>query len=188
MKSWLRAGAWLSIGLIAGCAGNNVRPPPATAAAPFDLGGRIVVRDREHGFTGALRWEYRAQNDEIWFSTPLGQSFAHLQADADGAALTTADGKQYRAASVESLIQSALGWRFPIAPLRYWVGGTPAPGMAEDQIERDHAGRLTRLVQDRWQVGFSYAQDTATTPSRLEAASDDAVIRLVIDRFEPPSP
>ncbi len=190
MKSLVRVGAWLSIVLVAGCAGSDVRPPASqSAAAPFDLSGRMVVRGRdEHGFSGALRWERHAQSDEIWLSTPLGQSFAHLQADADGAALTAADGKQYRATSIESLTESALGWRFPLASLRYWVRSMPAPDFAHDRIERDNAGRLTQLVQGGWRVAFSYAQDSAATPSRIDVAGDDAEIRLVIDRFEPLPP
>jgi len=190
MKLLLRVGAWLSIVLIAGCAGNDVRSlANQPAVTPFDLSGRMVVRGRdEPGFSGALRWECHAQSDEIWLSTPLGQSIAHLQADADGATLTAADGTQYRATSVERLTQIALGWRFPFAPLRYWVRGVGAPDMAEGQIERDHADRLIRFTQGEWRVEFSYAQDIATMPSRLNVVSGDVVIRLVIDRLESLSP
>jgi len=186
MRSLLRAGAALCLALVAACAGEGVQPSAGRPAAGFDLGGRLAVRDRTHGFSGALRWESRAQHDVIWLSTPLGQSFAQLQAGAGNATLTTADGTQYRARSIESLTQSAWGWRFPVAPLRYWVRGMAAPGVVEEGTQRDSEGRLTRLTQDGWRVAFSYAQDSAATPSRLDIAGDDAEIRLVIDRFEPP--
>ncbi|HUO44477.1 MAG TPA: lipoprotein insertase outer membrane protein LolB [Burkholderiales bacterium] len=188
MKSSLRAGAWLFLALAAGCASDNARPPAAGApAAAFDLGGRIAVRDHEHGFSGALRWEHRERNDQIWLSTPLGQSFAQLQSDADGATLTTADHEQYRAASIETLTHNAFGWRFPVAPLRHWVRGLPAPDLAEEGAERDGAGRLVRLVQDGWRVEFAYAQNAAV-PARIEAGNGDAVIRVIIDRFDQPPP
>ena len=190
MKPLLRAGAWLCLALMAGCAGTELRPPAGQpVAAPFDLSGRVVVRGRdEHGFAGALRWERHAQSDEIWLSTPLGQSFAHLQAGAGGAVLTTADGKQYRAASVESLTRSAFGWRFPLAPLRYWVRGAATPNLPQDHVARDYTGRLTQLTQGSWRVAFSYAQDSAVTPARIDVTGTAAEIRLVIDRFEPLPP
>ena len=189
MKSscW-RPAAWLCVVLVAACADEGTRPGERAAAQPFDLSGRLAVRDREHGFSGALRWESRRDGDALWLSTPLGQSFAQLRAGADSATLTTADGTQYRAASIESLTQSAWGWRFPVAPLRYWVRGMPAPGPAAEHAERDAAGRLTQLSQAGWQVVFDYTSTTTAVPARIDVTGSDAAIRLVIDRFEPLAP
>jgi len=138
------------------------------------------VRYQEKGFSSSLRWKQAAGRDEIWLTAPLGQTIAYLQADADGATITGADQRQYRAASIESLTKSAFGWRFPVDGMRYWVFGEAVPGAPPAAIERDAAGRIARLKQDDWQVVFNYAAD-AKRPSRLDIAGNDAEIRLVVD-------
>lgn len=177
MSPRLRFCATLGVALLAACASTaTLTPAPA-----FELAGRIVVRYQDRGFTSALRWKQDSGGDEIWLTAPLGQTIAYLQADAGGATLTAADQRQYRAGSIESLTRSAFGWRFPVAGLRYWVLGRPAPGMVLGAVERDGANRVTRLGQDDWQVAFSYAEPGSTRPSRLDVAGADAEIRLVID-------
>lgn len=146
----------------------------------FELAGRVAVRYQEKGFSSSLRWKQAAGRDEIWLTAPLGQTIAYLQADADGATITGADQRQYRAASIESLTKSAFGWRFPVDGMRYWVFGEAAPATPPGAVERDAAGRIARLKHDDWQVAFNYAAD-AKRPSRLDIAGNDAEIRLVID-------
>ena len=183
MNSMFRCLVALCAALLAACAGPVVAP----VAPAFDLTGRVAVRFQDRGFSSAVHWKQNGGSDEIWLTAPLGQPIAHLQADAAGAILTAADQKQYRASSIESLTRSALGWRFPVAGMRYWVFGQPAPGMTLTAIERNDAGRIMRFRQDDWQVAFNYAA-TGLAPSRLEIVSSDANIRFVIDRWTPGPP
>jgi outer membrane lipoprotein LolB len=183
MSSMFRCGIALCAAFLAACAaGPAIAPVPA-----FDLTGRIAVRFQDRGFASGVRWKQIGGSDEIWLTAPLGQTIAYLQADAAGAILTAADQTQYRASSIESLTRSALGWRFPVAGMRYWVLGQPAPGMALAAVERNDAGRITRLRQDDWQVAFNYAA-ASVAPSRLEIAGSDAKIRFVIDSWTPGPP
>jgi outer membrane lipoprotein LolB len=184
MSSLFRCCAVLCAAFLAACATS-----PAVAPAPaFDLTGRMVVRFQDRGFTSAVRWKQNTGSDEIWLIAPLGQTIAYLRADGDGATLTAADQRQYHAGSIESLTKSAFGWRFPVAGMRHWVFGQPAPGMTSAAVERDDASRITRLSQDDWQVAFNYADSGATRPSRVEAAGADAEIRFVIDGLTMPQP
>ena len=154
MSSVFRCCAALCAALLAACAG--VAPPRAIESAPsFELAGRIVVRYQERGFSSSLRWKQAGGRDDIWLTAPLGQTIAHLEADAQGATLTGADQRQYRAGSIESLTKSAFGWRFPVDGMRYWVFGEAAPGAPPAAVERDDARRLTRLKQDDWQIVFT---------------------------------
>jgi outer membrane lipoprotein LolB len=148
----------------------------------FELAGRVAVRYQEKGFSSSLRWKQAAGRDEIWLTAPLGQTIAYLESNADGATITGADQRQYRAASIESLTKSAFGWRFPVDGMRYWVFGEAVPGAPQAAIERDAAGRIARLKQDDWQVAFNYAAD-GKRPSRLDIAGNDAEIRLVVDNL-----
>lgn len=173
----------LMVALLAGCAADPLAPVPLNSTG-FELAGRMSARSQERVFSSALRWKQGAGGDEIWLNTPLGQTLAYLQDGGSGATLTTAEQKIYRAQSIESLTQSAFGWRFPLAGLRYWVFGRPAPGVASGTPERDAQNRVTRFVQADWQVALEYADAAATRPSRLDIAGGDAQIRLVIDSLE----
>lgn len=181
MYRLLRWCAALAVPLIAACTSSgpltrDFAPPPS-----FELGGRIAARYQERVFSSALRWKQTAGNDEIWLTAPLGQTIAYLQADAEGATLTAADQKQYRASSLEALTRSALGWRFPVAGLRYWVLGQLAPDMASSAIERDASSRVSRAQQGDFRVAFSYADAGAQRPMRVDIVGGEAEIRLVID-------
>lgn len=186
MTVLLRLGAALCAALLGACAGPLVQTTGEPAPA-FELAGRIAVRYQGRAFTSALRWTQNAGADEIWLTAPLGQTLAHLEADASGATLTAADQKQYRARSIESLTRSALGWSFPLAGMRYWVRGEPAPGMALSAVERGDDARFARFRQDNWQITFNYASSGAA-PSRLDIVGSDAEIRFVIDSLTPAQP
>jgi outer membrane lipoprotein LolB len=181
-----RCGAVLCAALLSACAG-TVPPQTEQNAPEFELAGRIVVRYQDRGFSSSLRWKQAAGSDEIWLTAPLGQTIAYLQADANGATLTGADQRQYRAGSIENLTKSAFGWRFPVAGMRYWVLGRPAAGMALAAVERDDADRIIRFSQDDWQVRFNYL-NTGIAPSRLDIIGSDAEIRFVIDARTPAQP
>jgi outer membrane lipoprotein LolB len=166
-----------------------VAPPRAVnVAPPFELAGRIVVRYQQQGFSSSLRWTQAGGRDEIWLTAPLGQTIAHLTADADGATLTAADQRQYRASSIETLTKSAFGWRFPVDSMRYWVFGEAIPGAPPAALERDAARRIARLKQEDWQVVFNYATAEATRPSRIDIAGNDAEIRFAIDNLTRDAP
>jgi outer membrane lipoprotein LolB len=182
MSFLLRLGLTVCAALLAACATPPLQSTGETAPA-FELAGRIAVRYQGRAFSSALRWKHDA-SDEIWLTAPLGQTIAYLLADAGGATLTAADQKQYRARSIESLTRSALGWSFPVAGLRYWVLGEPAPGMRLTAVERDDTGRVARFSQDDWQVTLHYAA-SGNTPSRLDITGSEAEIRFVIDSFTP---
>ena len=180
MSFVLRLGLTLCATLLAACTTPPLQSTAETAPA-FELAGRIAVRYQGRAFSSALRWKHDA-GDEIWLTAPLGQTIAYLLADAGGATLTAADQKQYRARSIESLTRSALGWSFPVAGMRYWVLGEPAPAMSLSALERDDAGRIIGFRQDDWQITFNYVTP-GKTPSRLDIGGSEAEIRFVIDSF-----
>src|SRR3982074_266167 len=105
MNTTFRCCIALCVALLSACA--SVAPPrPLDTARSFELAGRIVVRYQDRGFSSSLRWTQAGARDEIWLTAPLGQTIARLESDANGATLTGADQKEYRAASIESLTKS----------------------------------------------------------------------------------
>lgn len=181
--------------LLSACAGLPAPPPEmpdspsrfasAETVGAFRLAGRIAVKYDGQGFSGTLSWTHDAHRDEMLLQSPLGQGVARIERGANGVALTDADGKVYRAATVEALTGEALGWPLPLRGLEHWVLGRAAPGSAARRIAGD-GGRLAGLIQDGWRVDFERYRmvQGAMLPGRLEAAyGNDMSVRLVIDRW-----
>jgi len=181
----IRATAIAGVLLAAACA---TAPEPVISDAPstpFDLSGRVLVRYDGRAFSSGLRWQHAAERTEIWLSSPVGTVLAHIIDDGDGAVLTAADERQYRAASVESLTRQALGWELPVARLKFWVRGEVAPGSPPDAIVRGSDQRIARLEQAGWRIDFDHypAQEYGGLPRRLNLMRGSQEIRLVIDTW-----
>ena len=165
-----------------GCAGLDPASPPGSDT-PFDIVGRVAVNFDGRAFSSGLRWRHAAGREEVWLSTPLGQTLAYIQSDATETTLTTADQQVYRAASVEALTRRALGWDLPLSRLTWWVRGQPVPGGTAPDIERDQRSRLARLEQDGWRVAYeNYPPEQHDgLPRRLDLRNGTQEIRLLID-------
>ena len=176
----IRAAALGAVLGLAGCAA--LAPPPPGSDTPFDIVGRVAVNFDGRAFTSNLRWRHAAGGEEVWLSTPLGQTVAHIQSGGGEATLTTADQQRYRAASVEALTQRALGWELPLSRLTWWVRGEAVPGSAP-AMQRDQRSRLTLLDQDGWRIAYeNYPPDEhGGLPRRLDLKSGGQEIRLLID-------
>jgi outer membrane lipoprotein LolB len=171
---------------VAACATLVPDSGPPRAPEPFDISGRVLVSYEGRAFSSNLRWQHLPERDEIWLLTPLGQALGHIAGDADGATFTGADRKQYRGAGVEGLTRQALGWELPLTRLQYWVRGEAAPDTTAQVVERDAAGRLTRLAQNEWQISIAHypPDENGGLPRRLELRRGaDQTIRLVIDAW-----
>ena len=173
--------AFVAAGALAACA--SLAPPPAASDQPFDLVGRVAVNSEGRAFSSSMRWQHGPGREELWLLTPLGQTLAHIVADGDGATLTGADQKQYRASSVEALTRQALGWELPLSRLTWWVRGEPVPGSSQAGVQRDERSRLAQLEQDGWRISFvNYPPDeNGGLPRRLDLKSGAQEIRFLID-------
>jgi len=175
--------------LLAACA--TITPAPAPAPA-FEFLGRVTVRAEGRVFTSGLRWAHAAERDEIWLTTPMGQALARIAGDATGATLTTADGNEYQAADIESLMDRGLGWELPLSRLAWWVQGSIVPAGEIGEVLRDTEGRLVHLRQDGWTVVLTppAAGRPPRLPARLDLEDGQRRVRLVIDlwRQEPGTP
>jgi outer membrane lipoprotein LolB len=154
-------------------------------AAPFDVLGRALVGYDGKSLSASVRWQHGVDYDELWLMTPTGQTLAHLREDGSGATITGTDQTKYHGTRVESLTQQALGWEFPLARLQHWVRGAPSPNSVADIAERDGNGRITRMTQDGWRIGYEYtaAPEYDGLPRRVDVTRTAQNIRLVIDSW-----
>ena len=175
---------------LAGCATTRpaqVLPASNVSIGAFSLNGRVAVKLDERGYTASLRWHHSATRDSLRLLSPVvGSVVGEIEADENGATLTTGDKKVYRSNDAQSLTREVLGWDLPLAGLRYWVTGRADPASAVQAADRDDKQRLKSLKQNDWRIAYlEYFGDSAL-PSRLSLAYDRLRLRLIIERWEFP--
>jgi outer membrane lipoprotein LolB len=189
----LAAGAVVLASVLTGCAGPGPRPGGcqdaagcAAIGASFAVDGRISVKYGDQSLSGKFAWSHARDRDELSLATPLGTQLAQIVRDDTGVVLTNSRQEQVRAADVESLTESQLGWRLPLVGLADWVRGRAQAGAAA-VARRDDAGRLAELKESGWVIEYSYG-DPPELPRRLilnyPQAEKPLEIRLVIDTWD----
>ena len=180
-------GAVLSV--LAGCAStrpSQVLPASNVSIGAFSLNGRVAVKLDDRGYTASLRWRHSALRDYLRLLSPLGSVIGEIEADSDGATLTTGDRKVYRSNDVQSLTREVLGWDLPLAGLRYWVTGRADPGAPVQAQSRDDNKRLKSLMQNDWRIAYSEYFGDSAMPARLSLAHDRLNLRLIVESWELP--
>jgi outer membrane lipoprotein LolB len=143
--------------------------------------GRLAVNDGKDGGSGYLEWTNHGDSTSMNFHGALGRGAWRLETDDDGAVLELADGEVHRAASVSQLVESRLGWEFPVDALAWWVRACAAPG-DWDRRELDDNGRLSTLSQFGWLIEYGNYRDIGGVymPLKLTARRDAYAVKLAM--------
>lgn len=198
MSGWrILAAALLALAL-AGCAAMPARTPQEVAdawqrhaawvrgQAAWRLEGRFALKVGRRGWTAELHWRERGGTYRVDIFDPLGRAVAQLDGGPQGVTLRTGGGAPRAAGSAAALMRSELGWSLPVAGLRYWVRGVPAPEGRPTRMRFDDSGRLLRLTQDGWDVsylGYDAAPAPRSLPTRLRLVNGDVRLTLLVDRW-----
>lgn len=150
----------------------------------FHAQGRIGVQTEGKGFSGSMQWQHDGSNNHIALFSPLGAQVATISTADDGVLLVTDDGKHYKAVDVETLTQQNLGWSLPMRGLPDWILGRPAVSQPQ-QSQWDASGKLTRLVQDGWDIEYAqYAENSGyQLPGKITLRSPKLNLKLIIQRW-----
>ena len=150
---------------------------PVFADAPFNLAGRISIRQQETAYHGTLNWAHSQSTDELVLAGPLGQGVAQLRRDAGGVVLQLPNGERHEAATLDALADKFFGAPVPIAPLPDWMRGVASAGAQRDEMQRP-----TRLVLSGWTVEW-LRYDANGRPLLLSLESERVGVRLRIDSW-----
>ncbi|HVY07095.1 MAG TPA: lipoprotein insertase outer membrane protein LolB [Burkholderiales bacterium] len=183
------APALLLLAALAGCATKpSIQDLPASNANidAFSLNGRAAVNADGRGYSATVRWRHAGGRDSLRLLSPVGSVVAQIDADKDGATLTTGDKKVYKSTDAESLMRDVLGWNLPLAGLRYWVVGRSNPDAPVQSEARDDRHRLSSLVQSDWHIGYLDYFGESAMPARMSLAREKLSLRLVVERWEFP--
>lgn len=155
----------------------------------WTLRGRLAVRDEEDGGSGTLRWRHAEEGSRMDFHGALGRGAWRLEADGSDAELELADGRRYRASTVDELARAQLGWSIPVNALSWWVLGLAAPGEVESRSLSED-GTLQWLRQSGWTIEFGRYRDVdgVALPLKLTASLGERSVRLAVRDWTLDSP
>ena len=182
--------------LLSGCA---TLPPPVDAGSwterraelqalrSWALDGRVAVATADEGFSGGLSWHQDGTQAEINLRGLLGGTALSIRLDGDEMIVTDASGASIAGLAAREYVASEIGAPLPVAELRYWLVGVPAPGTGhQETIGGD--GRLAGLEQAGWKLRYSRytAVGSLALPARIEVESETARLRLVVSSWQLP--
>jgi outer membrane lipoprotein LolB len=183
--------------LLAGCATTRAPQTPLDATAQhsvlaelarFSADGRVAVSARGDGFNASVRWKQQGDESTVKLAGPFGAGGLQLQLVQGQLRIKTSSGQQLQGEEAAQTVRQQLGFDPPLAALRYWMLGLPAPEEGAVTETRED-GLLRHLTQQDWQISYdSYrfaptAQGIAQLPARITATRDGVRLRLVIDRW-----
>jgi outer membrane lipoprotein LolB len=164
-------------------------PEQRAALESFDnysLTGRVAVAARGEGFSGALRYQQQPRHSDLALDGPLGMGGLRVILDGEQLAITTSRGEQLDGGAARAELEQSLGFPMPIAELRWWLLGIPAPG--EANIDTDAAsGEIRGFLQNGWKISIDARAPALgfALPQRLTVMREGARMKLLVDRWQP---
>jgi outer membrane lipoprotein LolB len=151
----------------------------------FKINGRIGVQTQGYGFSSNIHWTHSKDNDVIDLYSPLGNKMAVIVKNADGASLTSQDGKTIKAKDAETLTELTLGWHLPFTKLSDWIVGRPSQGLVS-AVTWDEKGQASRFNQDGWEISYMQYQSESQPPlpRKINLRHPKMNVRIIIESWE----
>ena len=193
-------GAATVAALLAGC---RIAPAPAPVPGPgadapwpeqraalerldhYSLTGRVAVAAGGEGFSGSLRYQQQPRRSDLSLDGPLGMGGMRVVLDGDQLAISTSRGEQLDGAAARAELEQSLGFSMPMAALRWWLLGIPAPGEASVDADAT-SGEIRTFMQDGWKISIDSRAPALgfALPQRLTATREGARMKLLVDRWQ----
>jgi len=147
----------------------------------FTLQGRVAAG--LFGGSGTVHWRQDGARYDLRLSAPGGTQAVRIQGDDRRAEVRTPQ-ERWTTDQPEALLRERLGLALPLAQLRHWVLGRPAPG-SEASLELDESGHITALEQDGWELEIAEYMDAGARqlPRRLRLEGPEVTLKLVVDAW-----
>lgn len=153
----------------------------------WTLQGQLALKGAKDSASGSVQWRQGRDGFDLRLHGAFGRGALHLSENTAGARLERADQPPVEASSAAILLADALPDKpLPLASLRYWVTGRPAPGAVEAQ-QLDADNRLALLRQNGWEIRYLEYQPVPpwVLPSKLQARQGDVELRIAIKQWMP---
>jgi outer membrane lipoprotein LolB len=152
----------------------------------YSLNGRVAVAASGQGFSANLRYQQHPDLAEMALDGPMGLGGMRLALARDNLRVTTSSGESLDGGEARAEIERRLGFTMPLAELRWWLLGVPAPG--EAALEQDSVtGEIRGFQQNGWQVSIETRAPALgfALPRRLIAQREGARLKLAVDQWQP---
>jgi outer membrane lipoprotein LolB len=188
----------VALGLLAGC---RTAPPAAIvgpgADAPwpqqraaleklerYSLNGRVAVAANGQGFSASLRYQQMPRSSNLALDGPLGIGGLRVLLEGEELQIATSRGEKLDGEAARAELERRLGFALPLAELRWWLLGIPAPG--ETAVNQDAGtGEIHDFMQAGWRVSINSraAGLGFSLPQRLTAEREGARLKLLVERW-----
>jgi outer membrane lipoprotein LolB len=144
----------------------------------------VGIQFQEQSASFNISWLQNGNGQyEMNIKNPLtGSILAYLKGDRSEVTLQ-ANGKTYKDANAERLLQGQLGVSLPLDGMKYWVRGVPSPDSPVQQVKLDALGRPETLQQSGWVVEYTgwKGNDWKALPEKvnLSRAPDNTKVKVI---------
>jgi outer membrane lipoprotein LolB len=156
----------------------------------WNLKSKIALRFRQDHWTFGLNWVQQAvQQYVMQINNPVtGGVVARLSRNKAGVSLLANDGKIYRDADEERLLQRQANIRLPVKGMQYWVRGLPYPKYKIDKVVLDSFGRPQSMIQSGWKIDYSkYSSNKFNAMPRkvvINSAKDSVYLKMIAKQWQ----
>jgi len=194
MRPWFAvlAGALLATGCATSPVGSpsGSRPPDPGQLTQWLAKGRIALVAQGEGGSGSFVWQQRSERTELTLRGPLGAGGLALITDGTTFELSDGAGQPLNGEAARAELERRLGVKLPLAELRYWMLGGPAPDSPGGGPVQTSSGSVPGFVQGGWVVSYEQLKSQAgwSLPARLTATTNGARVRIIVDDWILPAP
>jgi outer membrane lipoprotein LolB len=194
MRPWFAAlaGALLAAGCVTAPIGipSGSRPADPGQLTQWMAKGRIALVAQSEGGSGSFVWQQRSERTELTLRGPLGAGGLALVTDGTTFELSDGAGQLLNGESARAELERRLGVKLPLAELRYWMLGGPAPDRPGSGPVQAGTGSIPGFVQGGWVVSYEELTSQAgwSLPARLTATTNGARVRIIVDDWILPAP
>jgi outer membrane lipoprotein LolB len=152
----------------------------------YGLSGRVAVAANGQGFSAGLRYQQLPQSAQLALDGPMGIGGMRVDLIGNDFEVSTSRGEKLDGAAARAELERRLGFELPLAELRWWLLGIPAPG--ESSVLADPGtGEIRGFAQAGWQVSVNSRAPGLgfSLPLRLTAERDGARLKLFVERWQP---
>jgi outer membrane lipoprotein LolB len=156
--------------------------------ANYNLTGRVAVAANGQGFSASLRYAQQPHRADLALDGPLGIGGLRVELEEDSLKIFTSRGEQLDGVAARAELERRVGFALPLAELRWWLLGVPAPGAgAVESVPDAQAGPVSAFEQNGWQVRIDSRAPALgfALPKRLTAEREGARLKLLVETWRP---